>query len=137
MIFEGCHPTSLFFLGGGIESRQMSSHLVFGEPLYLYISNEPLHIKDLLLSLLPYRPLPPGHLCDCLSAVGNAMHNFGICTKIAQFKHWWQVITCYILYTIPVSLLLKDLMWYEQYVYGLFFMGILEFGGDSIKSSLA
>lgn len=68
---------------------------------------------------------------------GIMMHNFGIYTKIARFKNWWQIITCYVLYMIPVSLLLKEFAWYEQYAYGLFFMGILEFGGYTIKSSVA
>lgn len=68
---------------------------------------------------------------------GILMHNFGIYTKIARFNNWWQIITCYVLYMIPVSLLLKDFAWYEQYAYGLFFMGILEFGGYTIKSSFA
>ncbi len=68
---------------------------------------------------------------------GVLMHNFGIYTKIARFKHWWQIITCYILYMIPISILLDGLPWYQQYAYGLFFMGILEFGGYAIKSSIA
>ena len=68
---------------------------------------------------------------------GVLMHNFGIYTKIARFKHWWQIITCYILYMIPISILLDGLPWYQQYAYGLFFMGILEFGGYAIQSSTA
>ncbi|MEM1321444.1 MAG: hypothetical protein AAGG75_14405 [Bacteroidota bacterium] len=68
---------------------------------------------------------------------GIAMNNFGIYTRIAKFKYWWQIITCYIIYMIPVSLLLRGLPWYEQYAYGLFFMGILEMGGYTIKSSIA
>lgn len=68
---------------------------------------------------------------------GILMHNFGIYTKIARFKNWWQIITCYVLYMIPVSLLLTDFAWYEQYAYGLFFMGILEFSGYTLKSSVA
>ncbi len=68
---------------------------------------------------------------------GILMHNFGIYAKIARFKHWWQIITCYVLYMIPVSLLLREFAWYEQYAYGLFFMGILEFSGYTIRSSVA
>lgn len=68
---------------------------------------------------------------------GVLMHNFGIYTKIARFKHWWQIITCYVLYMIPISLLLLPFEWWQQYAYGLFFMGILEFGGYAIKSSHA
>lgn len=68
---------------------------------------------------------------------GILMHNVGIWTKIARFKYWWQIISCYILYMVPVSLFLREFAWYQQYAYGLFFMGILEFGGYAIKSSIA
>lgn len=68
---------------------------------------------------------------------GVLMHNFGIYTRIARFKYWWQIITCYILYMIPISLLLLPFAWWQQYAYGLFFMGILEFGGYAIGSSHA
>ncbi len=68
---------------------------------------------------------------------GVLMHNFGIYMKIARFRYWWQIITCYLLYMIPISLLLKDLAWHEQYAYGLFFMGILEFAGYWFKTSIA
>lgn len=68
---------------------------------------------------------------------GMLMNSFGKWAKIARFKHWWQVITCYVFYMIPISLLLKDLPWFQQYAYGLFFMGILEVGGYTIKSSIA
>ena len=68
---------------------------------------------------------------------GILMNNFGIWARIAKFRYWWQIITCYILYMVPISLLLRDLAWYEQYAYGLFFMGILEFAGYWIKSSIA
>ncbi|MEZ4886750.1 MAG: hypothetical protein R3E32_18625 [Chitinophagales bacterium] len=68
---------------------------------------------------------------------GVLMHNFGIYTRIARFRHWWQIVSCYILYMVPISILLKDMAWYEQYVYGLFFMGILEFAGYWFKTSIA
>lgn len=68
---------------------------------------------------------------------GTAMHYFGIYVKIARFKYTAQIISCYILYMVPISIFLKSFPWYEQYAYGLFFMGILEMGGYTIKSSLA
>lgn len=68
---------------------------------------------------------------------GVLMNSFGKWAKIARFKYWWQIITCYIVYMIPISLLLKGLPWYQQYAYGLFFMGILEVSGYAIKSSIA
>lgn len=68
---------------------------------------------------------------------GTAMHHFGIYMKIARFKYAVQIISCYILYMVPISILLKSLPWHQQYAYGLFFMGILELGGYTIKSSIA
>lgn len=68
---------------------------------------------------------------------GVVMHNFGIYTRIARFRYWWQIITCYIVYMVPISIALKGLPWYDQYAYGLFFMGILEIAGYTIKSSIA
>ncbi|MEM6802142.1 MAG: hypothetical protein AAF696_12105 [Bacteroidota bacterium] len=68
---------------------------------------------------------------------GIAMNQVGMSAKIARFKYKAQIISCYLLYMVPISILLNPLPWYEQYFYGLFFMGILELGGYSIKSSIA
>ncbi len=70
-------------------------------------------------------------------AWGMAMNLFGQYAKIAKFTYWWQVITCYILYMIPISLLLRGLPFHTQYAYGLVAMGFLEFGGYALKSSYA
>ena len=94
-------------------------------------------MNELISNLLNTDPLLLATYVVIYLLWGIAMHNFGIYTQIARFKHWWQIITCYVLYMIPISLLLKDLVWYEQYVYGLFFMGILEFSGYTIRSSVA
>ena len=68
---------------------------------------------------------------------GMAMNAFGKKAKIARFTYWWQVITCYILYMVPISLLLRGLPFHTQYAYGLVAMGFLEFAGFAIKSSYA
>lgn len=68
---------------------------------------------------------------------GIAMNEFGTLAKIAGFTHWWQVLTCYWLYMIPVSLLLRDLPVHAQYAYGLVAMGFLEFAGYALKTSYA
>jgi len=70
-------------------------------------------------------------------AWGMAMNAFGKKMKIAKFTYWWQVITCYILYMVPISLLLRNLPFHAQYAYGLVAMGFLEFGGYALKSSYA
>lgn len=68
---------------------------------------------------------------------GLAMNWIGAQVEIARFTFWWQVITCYILYMVPVSLLLRGLPFHTQYAYGLIAMGLLEFGGYALQTSYA
>ncbi len=70
-------------------------------------------------------------------AWGVGMNYFGQYMQIARFTYWWQIITCYILYMVPISLLLRNLPFHAQYAYGLVAMGFLEFGGYAIRSSYA
>ncbi len=68
---------------------------------------------------------------------GLGMNWFGTQVEIAKFTYWWQVVTCYILYLVPVSLLLRNLPFHTQYAYGLIATGLLEFGGYAMKTSYA
>lgn len=68
---------------------------------------------------------------------GMTMDWFGAKVEIARFTYWWQVISCYILYMVPISLLLRNLPFHRQYAYGLVAMGFLEFGGYAFQSSFA
>jgi len=68
---------------------------------------------------------------------GMAMDKFGTVVEIARFTYWWQVITCYIVYMVPISLLLRKQPFHAQYAYGLVTMGLLEFGGYTLRSSYA
>lgn len=68
---------------------------------------------------------------------GISMNEFGKFLEIARFTYWWQVITVYLLYMVPLSIIMRNFYWYDQYAYGLFFMGILEFGGYSLGTSIA
>lgn len=68
---------------------------------------------------------------------GFAMNAFGTWAEIAQFTYWWQVLTCYGLYMIPISVLLHDRSFFDQYAYGLVAMGILEFLGYALQTSYA
>ncbi len=68
---------------------------------------------------------------------GLAMNWFGTAMEIAQFTYWWQVISCYILYMVPISLLLRNQPFHAQYAYGLIAMGLLEFGGYALGTSYA
>ncbi len=68
---------------------------------------------------------------------GMGMDRFGAQMEIAKFTYWWQVISCYILYMVPISLLLRNLPFHTQYAYGLVAMGLLEFGGYALQTSYA
>ena len=68
---------------------------------------------------------------------GLTMHHFGGAAKIARFAHWWQVITCYLLYMVPISLLLRGRPWHLQYAYGMVAMAFLEFLGYWLGTSIA
>jgi hypothetical protein len=69
--------------------------------------------------------------------VGTVMNQAGQWMEIARFVFWWQVITVYVLYMVPISVLLRKLPWWQQYLYGLFPMALLEFGGYALQSSYA
>lgn len=75
--------------------------------------------------------------CIVYFSWGMLMDWFGAKVEIAQFTYWWQVITCYILYMVPVSLLLRNLHFHAQYAYGLVAMCLLEFGGYALETSYA
>jgi len=68
---------------------------------------------------------------------GMLMDNFGAKVEIAKFTYWWQVITVYLIYMIPISLLLRGLPFHAQYAYGLVAMALLEFGGYALQTSYA
>jgi hypothetical protein len=68
---------------------------------------------------------------------GIAMNSFGEYMEIARFTYWWQVITVYLIYMIPISLLLRKQPFHRQYAYGLIAMGLLEFGGYYFETSYA
>jgi len=66
---------------------------------------------------------------------GLGMNEFGKNIEIARFTYWWQVITCYVLYMIPISILLRNYSFFNQYAYGLVAMCILEFMGYWLQTS--
>ncbi|MDO6516745.1 hypothetical protein [Zobellia uliginosa] len=75
--------------------------------------------------------------CIVYFSWGMGMNCFGTAMEIAKFTYWWQVISCYILYMVPISLLLRKLPFHTQYAYGLVAMGFLEFGGYCFATSYA
>jgi hypothetical protein len=68
---------------------------------------------------------------------GYAMNMVGKELEIAQFTYWWQIISCYILYMVPISIMLRGYSFFTQYAYGLVAMGLLEFGGYALETSYA
>jgi F0F1-type ATP synthase membrane subunit a len=66
---------------------------------------------------------------------GLLMNWIGQQLEIAKFTYWWQVITTYLLYMIPISILLRGYTFFTQYAYGLVAMGLLEFGGYALRTS--
>jgi len=70
-------------------------------------------------------------------AWGLGMNEVGKTLEIARFTYWWQVITVYLLYMVPISLVLRNYPFFKQYAYGLVAMGLLEFGGYLLETSYA
>lgn len=70
-------------------------------------------------------------------SAGFIMDKVGATLEIARFNYWWQVITVYGIYMIPISLFLRGQPFHTQYAYGLIAMAILEFGGYAFESSYA
>jgi hypothetical protein len=68
---------------------------------------------------------------------GVCANQLGKLLAIAEFRHWWQVLTCYLGYLVPVSLLLRRKSRFEQYVYGVFALAPLELAGYALGSSIA
>ena len=68
---------------------------------------------------------------------GFIMNGFGKAMAIAEFGHWWQVLTCYGVYLIPCSLYVREKSAFDQYLYGLLFLGVLEMLGYSFGTSIA
>ena len=69
------------------------------------------------------------------SSCGMIMNYIGQKLEIARFTYWWQVISCYICYMVPISILLRNYTFFTQYAYGLVAMGLLEFAGYTLGTS--
>ena len=68
---------------------------------------------------------------------GLGMNALGAALEIARFTYLWQVFTVYILYMVPISLMLRGMSGFKQYAYGLVAMGLLEFAGYALETSYA
>tara|TARA_R100001460_G_scaffold71033_4_gene111734 strand:- start:612 stop:1088 length:477 start_codon:yes stop_codon:yes gene_type:complete len=66
---------------------------------------------------------------------GIVMNSIGIYFEIVRFENWWQIITCYAMYMVPVSILIKEYSFFNQYCYGLLAIGLLELCGYTFQTS--
>jgi hypothetical protein len=64
----------------------------------------------------------------------NAMGQF---LRIGEYAYWWQVLTCYGLYMIPASLLVRKRSYFDQYLSGLLIIALLELPAYSLGTSIA
>jgi len=68
---------------------------------------------------------------------GFTMNSVGKILRIAEFATWWQVFTCYGLYLVPASLLVRRYSLFQQYLYGLLTLAPLELAGYALGTSHA
>jgi hypothetical protein len=69
--------------------------------------------------------------------VGFFMNAMGQFFQIGEYAYWWQVFTCYGLYLIPASLLVRHRSYFDQYMSGLLIIAILELPAYSLGTSIA
>jgi hypothetical protein len=69
--------------------------------------------------------------------LGTVMNSLGKVLAIAEFKHWWQVGTCYVGYVLPMALLVRHMRPMDQVVFGLIAMVPLELVGYALGTSVA
>ena len=69
--------------------------------------------------------------------IGFVMNGIGQAAEIAEFANWWQVLTCYGLYLIPCSLVIRHRSHWDQYLFGVFMLGLLETLGYALGTSIA
>ena len=69
--------------------------------------------------------------------VGFFMNAMGQFFQIGEYAYWWQVLTCYGLYLIPASLLVRHRSYSDQYLSGLLIIAILELPAYSLGTSIA
>lgn len=84
------------------------------------------------------RPPTPELLRSLLVALslGVIMNSLGHWLCVAHFRSWWQILTCYGGYVLPVALLVRRLAVRDQLLWGLVSMVPLELAGFALGSSV-
>ena len=87
----------------------------------------------------PPRALPPDLPLYLLVSLflGLAMNALGHVLCIAHFRFWWQVVTCYWGFVVPVALLVRRRSAWDQLAWGLAAMIPLELVGYGLGTSVA
>lgn len=76
------------------------------------------------------------YVCLYLLA-GLTMNSIGKLLHVAEFSSWWQVLSCYVLYLLPASLMVRRLSLLQQYLHGLLALAPLEILGYALGTSHA
>lgn len=69
--------------------------------------------------------------------VGVCMNGLGHLLCIAYFGHWWQVVTCYWGYVVPVAWVIRNRAGWDQLAWGVVSMVPLELAGYGLGTSIA
>lgn len=92
-------------------------------------------LATLLRRALP----PPAELLRSLAValvLGTVMNSLGHLLSVAHFRSWWQILSCYGGYVLPVALLVRGLPVREQLLWGLVSMVPLELAGYALGTSV-
>ena len=68
---------------------------------------------------------------------GFMMNALGKYFQIGEYAYWWQVLTCYGLYLVPASLLVRRRNIFDQYLAGLLIIAMLELPAYAVGTSIA
>jgi hypothetical protein len=69
--------------------------------------------------------------------VGLMNQRLGQWWHLAEFRHDWQVLTCYLLWLVPWSAAVRHLGVGEQYRWGLVCLALIELPGYALGTSIA
>jgi hypothetical protein len=81
--------------------------------------------RTLLVTALLYAP------------IGLMNQRLGQWWHLAEFRHDWQVLTCYVLWLVPWSVAVRHLRVGEQYRWGLVCLALIELPGYALGTSIA
>lgn len=90
-----------------------------------------------VLARFKVSPLEFVTTCAVFLCIGVIMNLFGKWAGIAEFKHWWQVATCYLGFVVPLALFVRGYSFPLQYCVCVAAFIPLEVGGYAIGSSIA